>query len=581
MRRSSPWPLVGLVSMVLVSLLAAPGCGAQEVILSLDRFHELWKKAHPPAVPPPPATGSLALEAAELAIVVDGEVARLSTSLQVTLRGELPQVLLLPELGAFLEVEGGGPGAPKLELALVRQEGKPLLRLLGEGRHTIRLESVLPAPAQAAAVTLERRLELELPKAARVTGSLTVGSEVQQTQASSGGLLLAQGPGRFRWVGDPGARLVLLLSGAPRVVAKSESALPLVFEVDTASALLGSRARLRLTSWLVVRVVQGELESLRVPLPSGFEVLGVSGEKLLGWEIREGRLELALREATKGALGFEVQLTADPSLELAPPVLVPEGAKQVRRAVKVALRSSDGLLETVERLGAEPLAASDTAPFGPGFEAAPGEPLRLTGASSPLWRVTWAASGEVVAAQIDRLVVDAVVGETGTVRMRLWAEIRNGEPSLTVVPPPGARLVRALRGNTELTLGERGDAWVVPMVVQVAPQVVYLEAIVDGVFPRAGGRLILPLPKLSVPASRVEVRLLAPPGFEYHLAEGTAAGAVRPPPGGSGGTVSVPGPSGLLAAPLGFSTLEASWSAWSMEPPPLVVEVRLLERRSR
>ncbi len=66
--------------LTLAALLAAWPLAAQQVELGLDRFQELWERAHPAAAPLPPSPPILALEGAECALTVAGDTARLTTA---------------------------------------------------------------------------------------------------------------------------------------------------------------------------------------------------------------------------------------------------------------------------------------------------------------------------------------------------------------------------------------------------------------------------------------------------------------------------------------------------------------------
>jgi hypothetical protein len=181
-------------------------------------------------------------------------------------------------------------------------------------------------------------------------------------------------------------------------------------------------------------------------------------------------------------------------------------------------------------------------------------------------------------------VVDVLIGEGGTAHYQLWAEARNGEAALVLGLPAGALLLAARRDGVEITPGHYPgsaaggglDEWALPMVVRENAQVAYLEALIDQPFPAQGGRLSIPLPRLGIPASRVEVRVAAPPGFLYTFAEPGRAGQVLPPPGGISARTAQPHWLAFLDAPTGFSVLEANWSGWSKEPPPLLIDVKPL-----
>jgi hypothetical protein len=122
--------------------------------------------------------------------------------------------------------------------------------------------------------------------------------------------------------------------------------------------------------------------------------------------------------------------------------------------------------------------------------------------------------------------------------------------------------------------------------------VVHLEGVIPLDLPKGDGALSVPLPALSAPVAKVEVRLILPGGRSYELAEKARAGQIGAPPGtaarkavsglgaqanaqiNSGLTFSTQeGAPALFNVPPGFASLQASWSALSAAPPPLAVRV--------
>ncbi len=585
----------GLLGGIAAALAAAPPLVAQQVSLSLERFQTLWDQAHPKPPDPPPPALPLVVESARITIVVGADSARLTTELTTVLDPAKPtdeQILALPGIGALTSVTAAGCdaaiGLPQNDLA----NGPAFLLLRGTGRHTVTVESALAVPLDLNAVESERHLEVTWPAAAWVTGTLAAGNEVQRIEVQEGGSIAEAGAGRWSLIGDPGASLRLRLFGQPALAAPTADE-PISFDVDTASAAAISRARRRITSFLEIHIRGGRpetFEALSLPIPAGYEVLAATGDRVADWEVKAGTLDIRLRRQTARDFSLQVQLAADPATEVDSPVLVPAAARTVRAARKVAVRGNDGLLRPLGPVAAERLAVDQLGGFAAGFRDAPGEPLRAEpGQPSPLWSVSWATGGEVLTGQIDRLVVDVLIGEAGTAHYQLWAEARNGEGALVFGLPVGTRLLAARRDGVEVTpgrlanTGAEGDEWALPMVVRETAQVAYLEALIDGPFPSQGGRLSIPLPRLGIPASRVEVRIAAPPGFLYSFAEPGRAGHVLPTPGGISARSSQPHWLAFLEAPEGFSVIEANWTAWSKDLPPLLVDVKPLatSRRGR
>jgi len=211
-------------------------------------------------------------------------------------------------------------------------------------------------------------------------------------------------------------------------------------------------------------------------------------------------------------------------------------------------------------------------------------------ARPPQWEAAWAERTEVLAAQVDRLLVDVAVGEAGKASYQLWAQVRNrGAQQLTLTLPAGFELAVGSRDGTPVVPGAAGGSLAIPLLTQEAAQVVHLEGLIPLSLPKGDGNFSVPLPALSAPAAQVEVRLVVPGGRSYELAEKARLGTVSPPPGPAPrkpisdlsrqansqmstyvgpGTQAVAPPS-FFPVPPGFAMVQASWSALSAAPPPL------------
>jgi hypothetical protein len=142
--------------------------------------------------------------------------------------------------------------------------------------------------------------------------------------------------------------------------------------------------------------------------------------------------------------------------------------------------------------------------------------------------------------------------------------------------------------------GSAADAALaVPLASAAAAQLVHLQGQLPLVLPAGHGDLSVPLPVLSVPVSRVEMRVLLPGGRSYTLAEPARLGRVSTPQvRGARRNVSklaqqvsldqaaesAVGPV-FLSSPGGFGAIEAAWSALSPRPSPLIIRVRPLAER--
>lgn len=193
----------------------------------------------------------------------------------------------------------------------------------------------------------------------------------------------------------------------------------------------------------------------------------------------------------------------------------------------------------------------------------------------------------MLAAQVDRLLVDVAVGEAGRASYQLWAEVRNrGAQQLLFTLPAGFELIEARRDGSPVgpgTAGIQGGSLAVPLLTQEAPQVVYLLGVAAFALPGEKGPFEVALPALSAPAAQVEVRLILPGGRSYELADPTRAGTVGAPPQAAArlaantmaqqvavwtpNTSASPG--NLFPCPPGFVQINAVWSALSATPAAL------------
>jgi hypothetical protein len=209
--------------------------------------------------------------------------------------------------------------------------------------------------------------------------------------------------------------------------------------------------------------------------------------------------------------------------------------------------------------------------------------------------VTWPDKGEVLAAQVDRMVVDVLAGDAGRAAYQVWVETRSsGAADLTVGVPAGFVLTGAGRDGVGLLPGLSAEGMVVPLGSTNRAQVVHLAGIVPLVVPADQGSVVVPLPALSAPVSRVDVRIGLPGGREYTVRAASQRGHAGEPPtvvrahtrtsalgevlgAGTGAGASygaVP-----FEVPGSFRVVEASWSAMSAHPDPVTLEVEATRER--
>lgn len=578
---------------VVLGVLAGLPLGAQQVTLPLAQFEELRAKADPQPDKPPVPPALFALEAAELTVEVGTGSARLATTLVLTLFAEGWQSVPVGEAGSFVAAEWGGLEG---RIEAVKDRGW-VLKARGKGRHTVRLTSVVQADRDETATVPTRRVQLVAPGAAVVTGKILVPADVAEVTLTGPGLVERSGDGRWSLLAAPRAALSIVLTG--KRTTPERALLPLRFEATSATATKLSRTRLTVAGAIEVRVAQGRLPEVKVAVPAGYQVVAVRGA-IAGWNVADGRLVVTPLEPIETALAVEVELAGEPKDSFAAPLLLVDGSARTLLYAKASL-SGDGLLALADPGSVRPAEDREAQRLAPSVAAVPGPLLAVADpARPPLWLAEWAEKTEVLAAQIDKLVVDVAVGVTGHAVYQLWAEVRNrGAQQLSFAMPPGFELVLARRDGLAVAPGLAGPAGTaglaVPLATGEAAQVVHLQGLLPLSLPAGQGDLSVPLPVLSVPASRVEMRVILPGGRSYALAEPARAGRVSTPQTrGARRNVSklaqqvnlyqapesVAGP-GFLSVPAGFGVLEAAWSAVSPRPSPLVIRVKLFQEKAQ
>jgi len=566
----------GLRILPLAAGLAATAA-AQDVTLALDRYDELVARAYPEAEKEPPPAVPLAFEAAMLDLEVDETRARIESDLTVTLIASDWQSVPLPGRGSFVAVDFGG-----LEGRL--DPTGHVLWLRGEGRHRLHLSSVLPIAREESATRATWRLRFETPAAALVRGFVSAAG-IAEIEVESGSAFLDEPDpqGRRRLVAEPGSEVVLVFRAEANAPALSE--LPVRSDAVSAAALEVRRERRLLHAWITALVRQGRLEELTVGLPEDYDVVRLDGA-VAGWEIRDRNLVVTPRAAVDDRLDVALELVAPPAAELDSPLLKVSGASSTFLVFKTEIRG-DGFLDLVDPGDARQLDSEPREPLPSGFRAAAGRALVLDGERPPRWQTSWADATEVLAAQIDRLLLDVVIGSSGRAAYQLWAEVRSSGAGHLTLSLPGD-LVAARRGSAVVVPGRSAAGWIVPLSAAAESELVYLAGILPLELPRQAGILTVPLPRTSAPAARVEVRVRLPEdGRSFRLVDAARAGRVGPPPSAAPAgevplvvsqlrllatSADVPGTAAWPALS-GFAVLEASWSALSAEPAPLEIRI--------
>ncbi len=573
------------ILLVVLALQAlALAARAQQVTLPLEKYEELRTRAHPEASPPATPPAPYALELAEYAVNVGPESARVVQTLRLTLYDDRWQTVPLGDAGSFIRADFKGTEGR------VEAGDKGLeMHVRGRGRREVRLESAVPVARDDKATRPTWSFALRFPAAAVVRGRIEAPPAVEEVDPEGSGLVRpASSGGGWSFVALPSTEVRWTLSG--KAVVPRRAQLPLRFEATSATAATLSRTQLQVLGWIEARVAQGRLDALRVPVPAGLEVADVRGPSA-GWKVEQGTLVITPLAPIEDSWAVEIEMTGAPRDRFATPLLIPQGSAHTVLLAKAALKG-DGLLALADRGAARTPEDRESARLPDALKAVDGRLFVVADAARPpQWEATWAERTEVLAAQVDRLLVDVAVGEAGKASYQLWAQVRNrGAQQLTLTLPAGFELAAGSRDGAPVAPGAAGGSLAVPLLTQEDPQVVHLEGLIPLSLPKGDGTFSVPLPALSAPAAQVEVRVVLPGGRSYELSEKARAGAVSPPPGSvarkpvSGlsrqanaqiNASQGPAASEIVASffpvPPGFDTVQAAWSALSATPPPLAV----------
>ena len=597
------------VRAVLASTLISGSIAlnAQQVTLPLAQYEALRAQLKPVTTEGPQPPAPYAFEADELEITAGPRSARLVESLTLTLFSKDWQAVPLRDGAALVSVELGD-----LDGRIDASAGTLVVR--GVGTHHLRLESVVPLTFDVGATRPTWRFAVKLPPAALVRGRLMLGGELgeQVEQATLAGGTLQPLGGRasrsWKFAASPGQPLDVRLLGKATLAERSK--LPLRFEATSASTITLSRTELTLRSWVEARVAQGQLRELLLDVPESLEVVGVEGP-VAGWgpappgsvaAPRPGRKTLTVTplEPAEGSFAVNVELSGPPRDRVTAAFVEPRGASHTVYLTRAELRG-DGVLEVADAASSRPAEGAELALLPTGTKA-DRRVLTVTDPSRPPeWQAAWSEGGSVLAVEVDTLWVSVALGEAGSASYQLWARVSNrGAAQLDLRLPDGFTLSECARDGIPVRAGEAASpagAFAVPLLTREAPQLIYLAGIVPLTMTRERGELSVPLPVLSAPAARVEMRVLLPGGHRYELADASRSGGfVSPPTASPAPQAAAAEPSSLLAIlveaedarggigavlppPAGFTELTAHWTALTAAPAPLAVRVRLVKEK--
>jgi len=573
---------------VLVASLAS----AQEVTLPLDRYEDLRARSRPvqAEVVAPPAP--FALEAAQVEITATGGSARVSQRLTLSIYAEdwvrvplaAPGSLTSAQLGTLDGRVDSGKG-----MVLVAR---------GRGRYSLRLESVLPLVEDETATRATRTVLVPLPEAAVVTGTIAPGPDVDEVEFAAGGLPRGAAVAR-RWdfVGEPGGTLAVQLRGAGRAAAQPARTPKLAAQAFTLARL--GRTRTRLEARVLFELSGGAADVLHLELPAGYDVLSVvPGD--VGWTQDGARLTLRPATPVEASATLDFVLSGDAQATFAAPLVVPTGASRLKLLSAVQV-DADGYPEMGEP-GQSRRAEPDELGFLPPETQRLGVPVFVVAEAKkpPRWSVTWSEKAEVLSVQIDRLLVNALVGADGRAAYQLWAEVRSsGATEVVLAPPPGLELVAVERDSVPVLAGSSEKGLVIPLAAGSQAQSIHVSGLLTGISVPDEGEMSLPMPSSTAPFAEVEVAVRLPDDRSYVLANGDRAGEIvglaraAASPARTGKAAAGVSLAGLVSTgpaapartasyfspPANTVLLQARWSALTGSLGPLAIRVKPAKKK--
>jgi hypothetical protein len=558
-------PFVRLSAALFLSHLAVSGL-AQEVTLPLEDYESLRRRANPLPEPVPEPPAPFSIESAAIEIHPGTGSARVVQRLSIVLYANGWQRIPLPSSGTVTSVELGN-----LE-GRIQEDGERALVVRGSGRHVVRVETLVPLVQDDVAARLTASLSAPLPRAASITGVVDLSgasAEVREIEIVSGALRRSPDEaGRFAFVGNPDDVLEIRLLGESRL--PDRAGLPLQFEATSAALATLARTRTEVQALAQVEVLQGRLPSFRLRAPSGFDVAKVdAGES--GWRLDGSTIVVTPPAPIEDRLSVMVTLQGGPLDEIEAPLLVPEEAARVTYATALSTEA-DGIATMVDAGSARSADEDELASLPSWLRAARVYRVRDP-QTPPRWRIQWSDAGQeqVLAAQVDRLVVDALVGQAGRAAYQVRAFVRtSGATNLTLQLPEGFELSRVERDDFPVTPGVTAEGLEVPLGGGKGTQSLRITGVMPfAALPEKSGEIHIPLPSVSAPIGRAEVRAVLPGGRSYALVDSHVESSSLPP-----SMLTFPSPEG-------FAVVEASWTALSSAPKALAIRVKSRKEKRR
>jgi len=496
--------------------------GVTLTLAEYNRLVDLSSRAPQPPAPPLPAV----LASATLNVRVDGDAARGAFSVRgESFRNGIDRVKLLA--GSTL-ISATTPGRP---VPLMIDGANQLALVPGPGAFMLDLEWGAPVvfrPGRAS-------FSLPVPESGTARASIDLPGEQADVHLSAGLITrrtVANGRTTVEATLVPGKTTEVWWSmrdNAPAATAREMRALADVWTLIT----IGD-SDVRMAALVDVTVVQGELRTLGVRLPSGYELTGVTGNSLESSEPRDGGLVITVGDPAARRHQFLVSLERSHeggSFALDTGVVSVRDVQRERGEIAIegvgtlelAARERDGmhridvkeLDRTLQSLGRLPTLAAfryqSTAAAPPG--------LALD--------VKRFADAGVLAAVAERVTATTLVTAEGRALTEVRLTIQNrAQPFLKVTLPPGATMASVEVAGQPAKPALGADGTRVPLLRPgLRPNGAYE---VSFVYLHAGtpfakkGDLDMALPKMDIPVGVVAWELFVPDGYSTRAIGGNA-----------------------------------------------------------
>jgi hypothetical protein len=503
-----------------------PNETSRAVTLTLAEYNRLIDLASRPPQTPTAAPVAAVLASSDLRVRVDRDTARgVFTVTGDALRSGVSRVNLIS--GATL-IDASAAGRP---LPLVADGAAHTALIPGPGPFSLTLEWGAPLtyrPGRAAFV-------LPVPQSGTARATFDLPGDQAEVRLSSGLVTrrtIADGRTIVEATLDPGSSVDVSWSmrdSAPTTAARELRTLSEVMTLVT----LGD-SDVRMVALIDLTVLQGELRTLGVRLPAGYELTGVSGSSLENSEPSDGNLTLTIANPAARSHQFLISLERPHdggSFAFETGFVAVRDAQRERG--EVAIEGVGTLeLEAEER---EPMHRMDVRELNRALQSLARLPVlsafryqRAAGATPTLaFDVKRFADAGVLAAVADRAVATTLVTSEGRALTEVILTVQNrAQPFLKVSLPQGATMVSVdVAGQpAKPVLGTDGTR--VPLLrpgfrPSGAYQVsfVYLHA---GTPFAKKGDIEMTLPRMDMPVGIVEWELFAPERYSVKSIGGNA-----------------------------------------------------------